>query len=70
MRSDGKTADLELTSSETAQISTMIEECLKAMRQANEEMARDQQEIERLKARTAARLDELKKGGWYVEAIL
>jgi len=48
----------------------MIEECLKAMRQANEEMARDQQEIERLKARTAARLDELKKGGWYVEAIL
>jgi hypothetical protein len=65
-----KPIDYELTSSEAAQISVMIEECLKAMRQANEEMARDQKEIERLKARTAARLEELKKGGWNVETIL
>lgn len=65
-----KTMEHDLTSAETAQISAMIDECLKAMRAAHEEMARDQQEIERLKTRTAARLEELRKGGWPVETIL
>jgi hypothetical protein len=56
-----ETFKLELTKAEAEQLGAMIEEMLSAMRQANEEMARDQTEIERLKARTAARLEELRK---------
>ncbi|MBA3321384.1 MAG: hypothetical protein H0T45_08030 [Pyrinomonadaceae bacterium] len=56
-----ETIKLELTKAEAEQLSALIEEMIAAMRQANEEMARDQVEIEQLKARTAARLEELRK---------
>jgi hypothetical protein len=52
---------LELPKAEAEQLGALIEEILSAMRKANEEMASDQTEIERLKARTAARLEELRK---------
>jgi septal ring factor EnvC (AmiA/AmiB activator) len=52
---------LELPKAEAVRLYALIEEMLSAMRKANEEMARDQTEIERLKATTAARLEELRK---------
>ncbi len=56
-----ETIKLELTKAEAEQLSALMEEMLAAMRKANEEMARDQVEIERLKAQTATRLEELRK---------
>jgi len=56
-----ETIKLKLTKAEAEQLSVLIEEMITAMQQANEEMARDQVEIKRLKARTAARLEELRK---------
>lgn len=56
-----ETVKLELTKTEAEQLSALIEEMLTAMREANAEMARDQVEIEQLKAQTAARLEELRK---------
>jgi len=49
-----------------------IEQMLAAMRKANEEMARDQIEIERLKAETGVLLADLQRmlGGGDVETIL
>jgi len=42
----------EMTKDEAAQLSAIIEECLKAMRKANEQIARDEEEFNRLRAET------------------
>ena len=47
-----QTINTELTREEAEQLNALIEECLAAMRKANEEMAKDQAEIEQLQAET------------------
>lgn len=56
-----KNITLELPASEAAQLQATLKECLATMRKANTQMARDQAEIKRLKARTQSRLDALRK---------
>jgi uncharacterized protein involved in exopolysaccharide biosynthesis len=51
---------LEPTADEAAQIKAAIEELLKHIKSANDEMARDQREIETLRAQTRAILAKLK----------
>lgn len=56
-----KNITLELPASEAAQLQMTLKESLATMRKANTQMARDHTEIERLKARTQARLDAMRK---------
>ena len=65
-----KTITLEMTNDEAAQLSALIEMCIARMDEAHEQMAKDQVEIERLRAGTRANLAalaELQKGGFNVE---
>ncbi len=55
-----KNLALEPTAAEAAQIEAVIKELLAQIRSANEEMTRDQQEIEVLKAQTRGMLAKLK----------
>jgi hypothetical protein len=63
---------LALTKEEAVKMDEQIEQMLAAMREANEQMARDQVEIDRLKAETASLLADLERmlGGTYVETVL
>jgi hypothetical protein len=63
---------LELTREEAIEMDEQIEQMLAAMRRANEQMAHDQIEIERLKAETNVLLKDLERmlGGNDVETIL
>ncbi len=63
---------LELTEEEAVKMDEQIEQMLEAMRKANEQMARDQVEIDRLKAETGSLLADLQRmlGGINVETIL
>jgi hypothetical protein len=65
-----ETIRLELTRSEAEQLSAMIEEVLVAMRRADELMAQDQREIDRLKLETRETINRDWRGGVNVEAIL
>jgi ABC-type transporter Mla MlaB component len=64
--------NLSLTREEAIKMDEQIEQMLAAMRKANEQMARDQIEIERLKTETWALLADLQRmlGGSNVETIL
>lgn len=55
-----KNLALEPTAAEAAQIEAAIKELLAQIRSANEEMTRDQREIEVLKAQTRGMLAKLK----------
>ncbi len=55
-----KNLALEPTAAEAAQIEAAIKELLAQIRSANEEMMRDQREIEALKAQTRGMLAKLK----------
>jgi len=63
---------LELTREEAIKMDEQIEQMLEAMRKANEQMARDQVEIDRLKAETGSLLADLQRmlGGINLETIL
>ncbi|MCI0523900.1 MAG: hypothetical protein L0Y75_01435 [Acidobacteria bacterium] len=63
---------LDLSREEAIKMDEQIEQMLAAMRKANEQMARDQVEIERLKAETWVVLADLQRilGGEDVETIL
>ncbi|MGH9835800.1 MAG: hypothetical protein ACREBD_13110 [Blastocatellia bacterium] len=63
---------LELTREEAIKMDEQIEQMLAAMRKVNEQMARDQIEIERLKVETGVLLKDLERmlGGNDVEVIL
>lgn len=65
-------SNLELTQEEEISFAEQIEQMLAAMRKANEQMARDQVEIERLKVETGVLLADLERklGGSNVETIL
>lgn len=56
-----ETIKLEIPRAEAEQFQSLIEECLVKMRQAQIEMERDQEEINRLKAQTRAKLAEIRK---------
>ena len=51
---------IDITADEAAKFEAAISQCMVAMQQANEQMASDQAEIERLKAETRAMLARLK----------
>ena len=53
------TARFGVSADEAAQIQGAIQECILEMHRANERMKKDQEEIERLKAKTRAMLAEL-----------
>lgn len=55
-----ETVTLELTKIEAEQFQAMIADILEKMRQANERMDRDEEEIARLKIETRAMLDQIK----------
>ncbi len=63
---------LNLTKEKAHELDEQMEQMLAAMQKANERMARDQIEIERLKAATGALLEDLARilGGGDVETIL
>jgi hypothetical protein len=67
-----ETLKLDLTEEEARAMDAQIEAMLAAMRKANEQMARDQREIERLKAETEAILADLQRrvGVTHVETVL
>jgi len=48
----GEPMKLEMTPEETAQFSALIDQCLKAIREANERMDREEAEIAQLRAET------------------
>jgi len=50
---------IDITADEAAKIEAAITECIAVMQQANEQMARDQIEIEHLKAETREILAQL-----------
>ena len=52
---------IQMTKEEETQFSSIIQELLVAMRQAKEQMDKDQTEIESIKARTKEKLAELRK---------
>ena len=54
-----KNLTLEPTADEAAQIQAAVEELLSQVKRANDEMAEDQREIEKLKAQTRAILAKL-----------
>lgn len=56
-----ETIKLEMTRAEAEQFQTLIEECLQKMRQGLVELDCDQQEIDRLRERTRAKLAEIRK---------
>ncbi len=55
-----KSITVDMPDEEAAKIEAAINECLEAMRRANQQMALDQAEIERLKAETREILEQLK----------
>lgn len=55
-----ETIKLEMTKSEAEQVQAMIADCLEKMRQSNERMDREEEEIARLKAETRIMLDQIK----------
>ncbi|MGH9834400.1 MAG: hypothetical protein ACREBD_28350 [Blastocatellia bacterium] len=65
-----ETIKLELTKSEAQQLSEMLEEVLDALQKAIERMAKEQEEIDQLRAETREVLQRDWRGGVDVEAIL
>jgi hypothetical protein len=65
-----ETIKLELTKSEAQQLSEMLEEVLDALQKAIERMAKEQEEIDQLRAETREVIQRDWKGGVDVEAIL
>ena len=64
------TIKFEMTKSEAEQLSAILTEVIEAMDQANERMAKDQEEIDRLLEETREILQRDWRGGVNVEAIL
>ena len=64
------TIKFEMTQSEAEQLSAILDEVLAAMDRAQERMAKDQQEIDRLRAETRAIIERDWRGGVNVEEIL
>ncbi|HEX4950975.1 MAG TPA: hypothetical protein VFZ34_30230 [Blastocatellia bacterium] len=56
-----ETVTIQITKEEESQFSSIIQELLTVMRQAKEQMDKDQIEIEAIKARTKEKLAELRK---------
>jgi hypothetical protein len=54
-----ETARFEISPDEAARIQAAIQACILEMQRANERMKKDQEEIERLRAKTRAMLAEL-----------
>jgi hypothetical protein len=52
---------LDMTKAEAEQFEAAIESCLVRLREALAELDREQEETQRLKARTRAKLDEIRK---------
>ena len=52
-----KTISLEMTSEEAAKLSALLEMCITKMDEAHGQMAKDQEDIERLRAKTQAKLE-------------
>ena len=65
-----ETIKLELTKSEAQQLSEMLEEVLDALQKAVERMAKEQEEIDQLRAETREVIQRDWRGGVDVEAIL
>ena len=63
------TIKFEMTQSEAAQLSAMMAEVIAAIDQATERMAKDQQEIDQLRAETQEILQRDWKGGVNVEKL-
>jgi len=55
-----KSLTLDMTPEEASQLGAMIEQCLKAIREANDRMDRDEAARVRLKAETRVLLDQIK----------
>ena len=55
-----ETIKLEMTKSEAKQLQAMIADCLEKMRQSNERMDSEEEEIARLKAETRIMLNQIK----------
>ena len=53
--------NLDMTQEQARQMDSQIEDMLARMRKANEQMARDQQDIERLKKETASIIADIQK---------
>jgi hypothetical protein len=53
--------NIELTQEQATQMDSQIEAMLARMRKANEQMARDQEDIERLKKETAVIIADIQK---------
>ncbi len=51
---------IEMTKAEAEQFRALVDECLVRMREANERMDRDQEEIDQLKTETRAMLNQIK----------
>jgi predicted aminopeptidase len=64
------TIKFEMTKSEAEQLSAILTEVIEAMDQAQARMAKDQEEIDRLRAETREILQRDWRGGVNVEAIL
>lgn len=56
-----KILETELTTDDPEEIKKLINQYLEAMHRMNEQMAKDREEIDRLKAETRAMLDHLRK---------
>jgi hypothetical protein len=51
---------IEISASEAADFEAFLDQCLAEMARANEQMKKDQAEIERLKAKTQATMESIK----------
>lgn len=65
-----ETIKFELTKSEAEQLSALLAEVLSAMQQAEERMAKDQEEIDQLRGEVRAIIQHDWRGGVDVETIL
>ncbi len=62
-----ETIVIEIPKAEAELFQQMVEECLAAIKQANEQIAKDQAEIDRLKAETRAIIASINQGPVNVE---
>jgi len=65
-----QTFNFEMTKSEIEQLRAILDDCLKVLEQAFDRMAKDQEEIDRLRIETREIIQRDWRGGVDVEAIL
>jgi hypothetical protein len=56
-----ETIKLEMTEAEAAQLRELLAECIEKIKQAREQMAKDQAEIEQYRAETRAVIERLRR---------